>query len=66
MCLAHVVLTCDSLASGGWTSTPKGGLGTILSEAPTHGARFNTVEELLELVEDRKEWNALSNCIVNI
>ena len=41
-------------------------LGTILSEAPTHGARFNTVEELLELAEDRKEWNALSNCIVNI
>ena len=27
MCLAHVVLTCDSLALGGWTSTPKGGFG---------------------------------------
>ena len=24
MCLAHVVLTCDSLALGAWTSTPKG------------------------------------------
>ena len=35
-------------------------LGTILSEAPTHGAGFNTAEQLLKLAEDRKGWNRLS------
>jgi hypothetical protein len=30
VCLAHVVLTCDSLALGGWISTPKGGYRNII------------------------------------
>ncbi len=29
-------------------------LGSILSEAQDHGIRFNTVEELVELAEDKK------------
>ena len=38
--------------------------GSILSEARMHGAGFNTVEELMELAENKQEWNGLSNLIV--
>ena len=39
-------------------------LGSLLSEAQDHGIRFNTVGELIELAEDKENWNRLSNLIV--
>jgi hypothetical protein len=38
--------------------------GSILSEAQDHGIRYNTVEELIELAEDKENWNRLSNLII--
>jgi hypothetical protein len=40
-----VVLTCDSLASGGWTSTPKGGFVKFAQIRETHTAKAGHVSQ---------------------